>query len=84
MSLPTFGARYRQYTDAFPTDGVVAALEIREQIPHRVTGDITFVDASGTVLARMEGYAWTVDPSLRDAFRPLVAQSGGSRTSDVR
>ncbi len=84
VSLPTFGARYRQYTDAFPTDGVVAALEIREQIPHRVTGDITFVDASGTVLARMEGYAWTVDPSLRDAFRPLVAQSGGSRTSDVR
>ncbi len=84
VSLPTFGARYRQYTDAFPTDGVVAALEIREQTPHRVTGDITFVDASGTVLARMEGYAWTVDPSLRDAFRPLAAQSGGSRTSDVR
>ncbi len=84
VSLPTFGARYRQYTATFPTDGVVAALEIREQSPQRVTGDITFLDAGGTVLARMEGYAWTVDPSLRDAFRPLVAQSGGSRTSDVR
>ena len=84
VSLPTFGARYRQYTPTFPTDGVVAALEVREQTPHRVTGDITFLDATGTVLARMEGYAWTVDPSLRDAFRPLTAQSRGSRTSDVR
>ena len=84
LSLPTFGARYRQYTAAFPTDGVVAVLEIREQSRHRVTGDITFLDASGTVLARMEGYAWTVDPSLRDAFRPLAAQSDGSRSSDVR
>jgi hypothetical protein len=33
-----------------------------------VTADITFLDTSGTVVARMEGYAWTVDPSLREAF----------------
>jgi acyl transferase domain-containing protein/NAD(P)-dependent dehydrogenase (short-subunit alcohol dehydrogenase family) len=84
VSLPTFGARYEQYTTEFPTDGVVAILEVREHSPQRVTGDITFLDATGTVLARMEGYAWTVDPSLRDAFRPLVAQSGGARSSDVR
>ena len=84
VSLPTFGARYEQFAPAFPTDGVVAVLEVLEQSPSRVTGDITFLDASGTVVARMEGYAWTVDPSLGDAFRPLVAQSGGARTSDVR
>ena len=84
VSLPTFGARYEQYTTDFPADGVVAILEVREHSPQRVTGDITFLDATGTVLARMEGYAWTVDPSLRDAFRPLVAHSGGARGSDVR
>ena len=84
VSLPTFGARYEQYAPAFPTNGVVAVLEVLEQSPNRMTGDITFLDASGTVVARMEGYAWTVDPTLRDAFRPLVAQSGGARTSDVR
>ena len=84
LSLPTFGARYQQYTASFPTKGVVAALEVRQQTTHRVTGDITFLDANGTVLARMEGYEWTVDPSLQHAFRPLVAQSGSSRSSDVR
>jgi NAD(P)-dependent dehydrogenase (short-subunit alcohol dehydrogenase family) len=84
VSLPTFGARYQQYTTDFPSDGVVAVLEVREHSPQRVTGDITFLDASGIVLARMEGYVWTVDPSLGDAFRPLVAHSGGARASDVR
>ncbi|MDA1092160.1 MAG: SDR family oxidoreductase [Acidobacteria bacterium] len=84
VALPTFGARYEQYAPTFPTDGVVAILEVLEQSPSRVTGDITFLDASGTVVARMEGYEWTVDPSLSEAFRPLVARSGGARTSDVR
>ena len=68
VSLPTCGARYRQYTEAFPGAGVVAALEVRERSTLRVTADITFLDTSGTVVARMEGYAWTVDPSLREAF----------------
>jgi len=68
VSLPTYGARYRQYTETFPSAGVVAALEVRDRSTHRVTADITFLDTSGTVVARMEGYAWTVDPSLREAF----------------
>ena len=68
LSLPTCGARYRQYTATFPTHGVLAALEVRERSPHRMTANITFLDASGTVVAQMEGYAWTVDPSLREAF----------------
>ena len=42
--------------------------EVRERSSHRVTADITFLAAGGTVVARMEGYAWTVDPSLREAF----------------
>ena len=68
VALPTCGDRYRQYTQAFPSAGVVAALEIRERSTHRVTADITFLDARGSVVARMEGYAWIVDPSLREAF----------------
>ena len=68
VSLPTFGERYRQYTATFPSAGVVAALEVRERSTHRVTADITFLDARGTVVAQMERYAWTVDPSLREAF----------------
>jgi malonyl CoA-acyl carrier protein transacylase/NAD(P)-dependent dehydrogenase (short-subunit alcohol dehydrogenase family) len=68
VSLPTYGARYRQYTATFPRDGIVAVLEVRERSTHRVTADITFLDTSGTVVAQMEGYAWTVDPSLGEAF----------------
>ncbi len=74
-SLPSFGAGYRQYTPAFPADGVTAALEVREQSTHRMTADITFLDAAGTVVARMEGYEWTVDPSLREAFGHEVIRS---------
>ena len=68
VSLPTCGARYRQYTATFPSHGVRVALEVRERSPHRMTADITFLDTSGTVVAQMEGYTWTVDPSLREAF----------------
>ncbi|RUA05250.1 MAG: hypothetical protein DSY84_00295 [Candidatus Neomarinimicrobiota bacterium] len=68
VSLPTYGARYRQYTATFPGDGIVATLEVRERSTHRVTADITFLDTGGTVVAQMEGYAWTVDPSLGEAF----------------
>jgi len=68
VSLPTHGARYRQYTATFPSDGIVATLEVRERSTHRVTADITFLDTGGTVVAQMEGYAWTVDPSLGEAF----------------
>ena len=68
VALPTYGARYRQYVATFPSDGIVAALEVRERSAHRVTADITFLDTGGTVVAQMEGYAWTVDPSLGEAF----------------
>ena len=68
VSLPTGGDRYRQYTATFPSDGVVAALEIRERSTHRVTADITFLDTRGAVVAQLERYAWTVDPSLLEAF----------------
>ena len=79
VSLPTCGARYRQYSAAFPSDGVVAALEVRERSTHRVTADITFLNTSGTVVARMEGYAWTVDPSLREAFGREEIHAGRPR-----
>ena len=86
VSLPTYGARYRQYTATFPTDGIVAALEVRERSTHRVTADITFLDTGGIVVAQMEEYAWTVDPSLREAFgreQSAVEVPRGTETGDA-
>ncbi len=67
VSLPNFGARYRQYRE-FPTGGVTSVLEVRESHPHQLIIDVTFLDGDGAVVARMEGYEWTVDGSLRRAF----------------
>ena len=83
VSLPTCGDRYRQYTATFPSDGVVAALEVRERSTHRVTADITFVDTRGTVVAQMERYAWTVDPSLRAAFGREESVVGAPRCTET-
>lgn len=68
VSLPAYGARYRQYRSTFPAEGATAVLEIRDGRGPQVRADITFLDAAGQVIARMEGYEWTVDASLRDAF----------------
>ena len=84
VSLPTCGARYRQYTATFPSDGIVASLEVRERSTHRVTADITFLDTGGTVVAQMEGYGWTVDPSLREAFGREQAGVEVPRSTETR
>ena len=68
VSLPTFGARYRQYTAAFPTDGVVAVLEIpgnRAAIGSLATSPSSM--PAGRCWRGWRGTRWTVDPSLRDA-----------------
>jgi acyl transferase domain-containing protein/NAD(P)-dependent dehydrogenase (short-subunit alcohol dehydrogenase family) len=70
LSLPTFGASYRQYCSRFPAEGVLAVLEVRNTDHHRLQGDFTFLDAQHRVVARLTGYEAVMDPSLTKAFKP--------------
>jgi hypothetical protein len=36
---------------------------------HLALADIDFIDESGSLVARMEGYECVIDPSLEKAFR---------------
>ena len=69
VSLPSYSASYRQYRDAFPSDGVTAVLEIKEATDHKLRGDFTFLDAHKVVVARMTGYEAVMDASLSKAFK---------------
>jgi acyl transferase domain-containing protein/NAD(P)-dependent dehydrogenase (short-subunit alcohol dehydrogenase family) len=69
VSLPSYSASYRQYRDAFPSDGVTAVLEIKEATDHKIRGDFTFLDANEVVVARMTGYEAVMDESLSKAFK---------------
>ena len=70
VSLPSYSASYRQYRDAFPSDGVVAVLEIKEATNHKIKGDFTFLDTHEVVVARMTGYEAVMDAWLSKAFKP--------------
>ena len=69
VSLPTYLGRYRQFRRAFPKEGVRAILEIRERTPHKMSGNFTFFDGAGVVVALIVGYECTADASLLSAFR---------------
>ncbi len=73
VSLPSYSASYRQYRDAFPSDGVTAVLEIKEATDHKIKGDFTFLDAHEVVVARMTGYEAVMDASLSKAFKSEYA-----------
>ena len=73
VSLPSYSASYRQYRDAFPSDGVTAVLEIKEATDHKIRGDFTFLDAHEVVVARMTGYEAVMDASLSKAFKSEYA-----------
>jgi NAD(P)-dependent dehydrogenase (short-subunit alcohol dehydrogenase family)/acyl carrier protein len=73
VSLPSYSASYRQYRDAFPSDGVTAVLEIKESTDHKIIGDFTFLDNIEVVVARMTGYEAVMDASLSKAFKPEQA-----------
>ncbi|MBM4438172.1 MAG: SDR family NAD(P)-dependent oxidoreductase, partial [Actinobacteria bacterium] len=66
-SLPTGGARYRQYVARIPREGLRAALQVTRHASRKVTADVTLRDAEGSVVARCEGFEWAVDPSLAPA-----------------
>jgi NAD(P)-dependent dehydrogenase (short-subunit alcohol dehydrogenase family) len=70
VSLPSYTARYRQFCRTFPEEGVTAVMEVVERHPHKMTGDFTFIDTRGAVIATLTGYEAVVDPSLYRAFKP--------------
>ena len=69
LSLPSFGASYRQYCSRFPEEGVTAVLEIRQAGQSKMLGDFTFLDIHRTVIARLTGYEAVMDTSLTKAFK---------------
>ena len=77
VSLPSFGACYRQYRSPLPGGGLSAVLTARKSDPRRLTADVAFLDADSRVVAKMDGFEWTVDASLGAAFgRASVAAAG--------
>ena len=69
VSLPSFGASYRQYCSRFPENGVTAVLEIRHAGQNKMLGDFTFLDIHHAVIARLTGYEAVMDTSLTKAFK---------------
>jgi len=70
VSLPSYSESYRQYCRVYPNDAVTAVLQVTELTEHKMTGDYTFIDDHGNVLARITGYEAVMDPSLNEAFKP--------------
>ena len=68
VSLPSHLARYRQYR-GFPREGVTISWSVLKTAAHSATGDFCFVAPDGDLVARLEGYECTLDPSLGNAFR---------------
>jgi acyl transferase domain-containing protein/NAD(P)-dependent dehydrogenase (short-subunit alcohol dehydrogenase family) len=69
VSLPSFGASYRQYCNRFPEEGVTAVLEIREAGRNKMLGDFTFLNDQHDVIARLTGYEAVMDVSLQKTFK---------------
>jgi NAD(P)-dependent dehydrogenase (short-subunit alcohol dehydrogenase family)/acyl carrier protein len=75
VSLPSYGASYRQYCAQFPADGVTAVLEIEEAANRRMRGNFTFLDSAEAIVARLNGYEAIMDASLFKAFKPQYRAS---------
>lgn len=73
VSLPSYGAKYRQYCRRFPQSGIIAVLDVKETNQHKMVGDFTFVSQDETVVARLTGYEAVMDESLYRAFKPHLA-----------
>jgi NAD(P)-dependent dehydrogenase (short-subunit alcohol dehydrogenase family)/acyl carrier protein len=62
LSLPNYGAAYRQYRPAFPENGVTAVFEVTGADDDSVKGDFTFLDAGNEVVAQLLGYEAVLVP----------------------
>ncbi len=63
LSLPHYGAAYRQYRPGFPETGVTAVFEAKSAGNGKVTGNFTFLDAGNEVVAQLLGYEAVMVPS---------------------
>jgi NAD(P)-dependent dehydrogenase (short-subunit alcohol dehydrogenase family)/acyl carrier protein len=75
VSLPSYGASYRQYCAQFPSEGVTIVLEVKEATSRKMRGDFTFLDSSDEIVARLTGFEAIMDPSLLRAFKPQYKAS---------
>jgi NAD(P)-dependent dehydrogenase (short-subunit alcohol dehydrogenase family) len=70
VCLPSYCARYRQYCQRFPSEGVTAIFQAGAVTARKMRGDFTFLDARNAVLAEMKGYEAIIDADLIRAFKP--------------
>ena len=75
VSLPSYGASYRQYCDRYPVDGVTVVLEVEDVTNRRMRGNFTILDSADTIVARLDGYEAIMDTSLFKAFKPQYRAS---------
>jgi hypothetical protein len=75
-SLPCCAGHYRQYR-RLPDSGCVIRARVTKSADGLVGADLDFLDPSGAVAARLEGYECTVDGSLCEAFRRNTVVVGG-------
>jgi acyl transferase domain-containing protein/acyl carrier protein/NAD(P)-dependent dehydrogenase (short-subunit alcohol dehydrogenase family) len=68
-SLPSFAARYRQYAESFPANGVRVVVKAVKRAEGLAGADVEFVDERGALVARLEGFECAADASLAGAFR---------------
>jgi len=67
-SLPSFSKSYKQYTRAFPSDGITAVMEVNEVSDHKMKSDFTFLNSNNDVVATITGYEAIMDSSLIESF----------------
>ena len=60
-----------------PETGCVIRAKVTRSADGLVGADLDFLDHSGAVAARLEGYECTVDKSLNEAFRRNAVVVGG-------
>jgi hypothetical protein len=69
VCLPSYARTYRQYRSIFPTSGVTAVMTVTASTTRKMVADFIFLDGQGQVVATLNGYEATVDPSLVQAFK---------------
>lgn len=77
VSLPSYNASYRQYRRVFPSEPILAVLEVREATRYKMTGDFTFLDAENQVIATIRGHEAIMDDTLIQAFKPEKLAAAG-------
>jgi hypothetical protein len=67
--LPCYVGRYRQFQRVFPRAGSRVMAAVTHHGPRQLRADITFLDRSGQVLARMDDCEAVIDGTLAERFR---------------